>query len=157
WSLGVLVRELEALFGAPGEGRRADLLPALRVQFPDFAAWQRAALSGEALAERLDHWRRRLAGAPEALDLPTDRPRPPVLGTRGWRRRTVFPSALVAALEALGRREGATLFVTLLASFAVLLSRHSGQDDLVIGSPSAGRDRTELEDLIGCFVNTLAL
>jgi amino acid adenylation domain-containing protein len=156
WSLGVLARELEALSDAFARSRPSPL-PDLPVQYADYATWQRGRLTGERLAERIAAWRERLAGAPEILDLPTDRPRPPVLGTRGGRRRDLLPTVRLAEMEAFARREGVTLFMVLLAGYAALLSRLSHQEDLVIGTPVAGRDHSELQGLIGCFVNTLAL
>ncbi|HEV2733485.1 MAG TPA: amino acid adenylation domain-containing protein, partial [Longimicrobiaceae bacterium] len=156
WSLGVLSREVSELYGALSEGR-APSLPGLPVQYADFAAWQRGWLAGAALEAHLAWWRERLAGAPPVLELPTDRPRPPVHGDRGDVLALVLPPGVVAALRALARREGATLFMTLLAGFQALLARWSGQDDVLVGTPVAARDRTELEGLIGFFVNTLVL
>ncbi|MFT3764376.1 MAG: amino acid adenylation domain-containing protein [Minicystis sp.] len=156
WTKGVLYRELAALYEAFRAGRPSPL-PELAIQYADFAAWQRAWLSGETLDRQLSYWKTQLAGAPAALELPTDRPRPPVLGTRGARRRFSLPPALGQALKELSRRENATLFMTLLAAFDVLLARWSGQDDIVIGTPAAGRTRPEIEPLIGFFVNTLVI
>ncbi len=156
WSRGVLLGELAALYGA-ARRREATPLPPLAVQYGDFAVWQRRWLAGEALEVRLAWWRQRLAGAPALLDLPADRPRPPVQRHRGGRRPARLPRELTASLAALGRREGATLFMVLLAGFAALLQRSSGQEDLVVGTPVAGRIVPETEGLIGFFVNTLAL
>jgi amino acid adenylation domain-containing protein len=156
WSLGVLLRELSALQEACAAGRPSPLA-ALPVQVADHAAWQRACLTEEALAPALSYWRAHLAGAPFVLDLPTDHPRPPVQSHRGATHRFLLPQALVEAVEALGRREGVTPYMVLLAAFGALLQRRSGQDDLVVGSVDAGRDRVELEGLIGFFVHTLAL
>ncbi len=156
WSMGILITELSELYRAllaKGSPRLADL----PVQYADFAAWQRSWLSGPELERQLAYWRRSLADAPEALELPTDRPRPAVPTFRGVCRSAVVPAALVAELEALCRREGATPFMGLLAVTAVLLSRYANQDDLVIGSPIANRNRPEVEGLIGFFANTLAL
>ncbi len=163
WSLPVLLRELAALY-------RGDVLPALPVQYADFAAWQRSWLAGEVLAGELAHWRRALAGAPEALELPTDRPRPPVTAgaSRAGQVNFSLPDALAAGLRALSRREGWTLFMALLAAFDALLARHAPQNptdrtdptdrsDLVVGAPIANRNRLEIEGLIGFFTNTLAL
>ncbi|HVS01000.1 MAG TPA: non-ribosomal peptide synthase/polyketide synthase, partial [Thermoanaerobaculia bacterium] len=152
WSIGVLVGELGPLYGAFATGRPSPL-PPLAVQYADYAAWQRQVLSGDHLAAELAWWREQLAGAPEAIELPTARPRPAVLSSRG----AVQTLAFEADLNGLARRHGSTLFMTLLAGFAVLLARHSGQDDLVVGTPVAGRSRPEVEPLIGLFVNTLAL
>ncbi|HEU0300951.1 MAG TPA: amino acid adenylation domain-containing protein, partial [Longimicrobium sp.] len=129
----------------------------LPVQYADFAAWQRAALSGEVLEERLAFWRQALAGAPAVLELPADHPRPAIQTFRGGRASVRLPREVLDALRALGRREGATLFMTVLAAFQALLSRYAGQDDVVVGTPVAGRTRAETEGLIGFFVNTLAL
>jgi amino acid adenylation domain-containing protein len=156
WSMGVLVREIAALYQAHMDGRPADL-PALPVQYADFALWQRRHLAGERLERALGYWTQKLAGAPDALDLPLDRPRPAVQSDRGGEVPVRIPAELTAALSALGRRHGATLFMTLLAGFQVLLARYSRQSDVVVGTPVANRNRAETENLIGFFVNTLAL
>ncbi|MEW5927432.1 MAG: non-ribosomal peptide synthase/polyketide synthase, partial [Gemmatimonadota bacterium] len=156
WSMEVLVRELSALYAAFREGRPSPLAP-LPVQYADFAAWQRAWLEGPALDRQLAWWRERLAGAPPVLELPTDRPRPRVPGEAGGTRWFTLPDETGAALRALSRREGTTLFMTLLAAWQALLGRWAGRDDVVVGAPVAGRDRTEVEGLIGFFVNTLAM
>ena len=156
WSVGVLFRELAALYAAFREGRPSPLAP-LPVQYADFAAWQRTVLNGGAMEAQLAWWRRALDGAPAVLELPTDHPRPAVSGHRGACERTVLPREVSDALHRLGRRRGATLFMTLLAAYQALLSRYAGQDDVVVGSPIAGRTRGETEGLIGFFVNTLAL
>ncbi len=156
WSLGVLTQELSALYASYSMGNPPQL-PELPVQYGDVARWQRACLSGEVLEEQLACWKERLRGAPAALELPADRPRPAVESHRGATLSFLLPRPLSAALSALARREGATLFMTLLAAFQVLLHRYSGQDDLVVGSPIAGRSRVETERLIGLFVNTLVL
>jgi amino acid adenylation domain-containing protein len=173
WSTGVLVRELAHLYAATLRGLRgsgglrgwralrgAELdaaLPPLAVQYADFACWQRDWLQGEVLAAEVDWWRRQLADAPDLLELPADRPRPPVRSNRGGRIAVALPADLAAALAARGRRAGATPFMTLLAVFATLLFRHSGREDMLIGSAIANRNRTEIEPLIGFFVNNLAL
>ena len=156
WSLGVLLRELAAAYEAGLAGRRPRL-PALPVRYGDYASWQREWLQGEVLEEQLAWWREELAGAPRVLELPADRPRPPVQSTRGAAVELSLPAAAVAELTALARREGATPFMVLLAGFAVLLARWSGQDDLLVGTPVAGRNRLPLEPLVGVFVNTLVL
>ena len=156
WSNGILVREVAEVYQAAVEGRAA-ALPELPVQYADFAAWQREAFASGALAAQWAWWRAHLTEAPPPLDLPTDRPRPPVAVSAGSSRSLFWEPDLAAAVEALGRRQGATLFMTLLAGFATLLSRLTGQDDLTVGSPVAGRSRTEIEGLIGFFVNTLVL
>ncbi len=162
WSIGVLARELTALYGAGAAGAagatgRPSPLPELPVQYADFAVWQRQWLQGEVLAEEIAWWRSRLAGAPPVLALPTDRPRPAVQRSRGARLPVRLPAALSAALVRLGRGSGATLFMVLLALFQALMRRYTGSDDLVVGSPVANRQRVEIEDLIGFFVNTLVL
>ncbi len=156
WSMGVLVREVAALYRAALLGSPADL-PPLAVQFRDFAVWQRQWLTGDVLAAQLAWWRERLAGAPALLDLPADRPRPSVQRFRGDRRPLHLPGGLALGVRTLGRQAGATPFMTLLAAFQLLLSRLSGQKDVTVGSPIAGRGRSEVEGLIGFFVNTLAL
>ncbi len=156
WSLGVLFGEMAALYGAFSRGEESPLAP-LPVQYADYAAWQRAWLAGGSLERQLGWWRERLAGAPRVLELPTDRPRPPVQSGRGELHPVALPAGLSDALRALARREGATLFMTLLAGWQALLAKYSGQDDLLVGTPVAGRTRPELEGLIGFFVNTLAL
>ncbi|HVR99264.1 MAG TPA: amino acid adenylation domain-containing protein [Thermoanaerobaculia bacterium] len=156
WSTGVLVRELSELYAAALEGRPARL-PELPVQYADFAHWQRRWLTGRVLEEQLAYWRDRLAGAQAELDLPSDRPRPPVQSSRGASQPLAFRRDLGPALRELSRRQGATLFMTLLAAYQVLLQRYTGRDDLPVGSLIANRNRGELEELIGFFVNTLVM
>jgi amino acid adenylation domain-containing protein len=156
WSMGILRREINALYGAFSRGL-ASPLPELPVQYADYAVWQRRWLSGEVLERELSYWRRRLRGAPAVLDLPLDRPRPAVQSPRGGSRSLCLPEAVMEELRALGRREGATLFMTLLSAWQALLGRVTGQSDIVVGTPVAGRTRLEVEGLIGCFVNTLVL
>jgi amino acid adenylation domain-containing protein len=156
WSMGVLAGEFSALYAARVQGREAHL-PALPVQYPDFAAWQRRWVEGHVLREQEEYWTRTLAGAPTLLELPTDRPRPARVDPAGARIALELDEELTAGLAALSRRNGTTLFITLMAGWAVVLSRLSGQDDVVIGTPAAGRGRREIEGLIGFFVNTLAL
>jgi amino acid adenylation domain-containing protein len=156
WSMGILVREVTALYAALAEGRPSPL-PELSVQYADFAAWQRSWLQGEILDGEVSFWRRQLAGLPPRLELPTDRPRPAVQSFRGASRPVRLPAGLTRQLHALSRREGATLFMVLLAGFQALLARYSRQDDLAVGTPVAGRNRVEIEGLIGFFVNTLVL
>ncbi len=155
WSIGVLIREVAVLYEAFRAGEPSPL-PEPPLQYADYAAWQRGWLRGEVLEAQLAYWTGQLSGIP-TLDIPTDRPRPPAMSHRGGTRSIVVPKALVAELQALGRREGATLYMSLLAGFQVLLHRYSGQTDVAVGSPIAGRTRSELEDLIGFFVNTLVL
>ena len=156
WSIGVAIKELAALYGALVAGR-ADPLPVLEIQYADYAQWQRQWLTGPALQQQLDYWKHHLAGAPALLELPTDRPRPSARSHAGASVDFVVDAPLCADLKALARRHGATLYMVLYSAWAILLSRLSGQDDIVIGSPIAGRQRTELEGLIGFFINTLAL
>ncbi|HEU4562901.1 MAG TPA: amino acid adenylation domain-containing protein, partial [Longimicrobium sp.] len=156
WSIAVLFRELSALYEAYREGRESPL-PELPVQYADYAVWQREQLAGEVLDRQLAYWKERLAGAPELLELPTDRPRPPVQTDRGASVPVGLSPELLERLHALGRSEGTTLYMTLLGAFQVLLGRYAGSDDVVVGSPIAGRTRGEVEGLIGFFVNTLVL
>ena len=156
WSIGVLVREVAALYPAFRAGR-PDPLPALAIQYADYAAWQRDWLRGAELERQLGFWKRYLGGAPALLELPTDRARPARQSYAGASMVKALSAPLSAALRALGQRHGATLFMTLLAGWSVLLSRLSGQRDVVIGTPVANRQRSELEALVGFFVNTLAL
>ncbi|HEY2737543.1 MAG TPA: condensation domain-containing protein, partial [Thermoanaerobaculia bacterium] len=156
WSLGVLVREVAALYPAFSAGLPS-LLPELPVQYADFAAWQRSWLSGEVLAVELAYWRERLAGAGPVLALPVDRPRPAVQSFRGSTRGLSLSPPLAADLLGFSRRQGATLFMTLLAAYQALLARVCGESDVAAGTPIAGRNRLETEGLIGFFVNTLVL
>ena len=156
WSFGIFYRELGALYGAFLEGKPSPL-PELPVQYADFSIWQRAWLQGPVLAEQLAYWRERLAGIPPALEMPVDRLRPAMQSHRGSNSVLVFPAALAARLRELSLKEGTSPFMTLLAAFQLLLSRLSGQEDVVVGAPSAGRSRVEVEGLIGLFLNTLVL
>ena len=156
WSMQVLVREVSALYGAASHGGSV-VLPELPVQYADYAVWQRGWLAGEVLEEQIGFWKERLAGAPQLLEVPTDRPRAPGQGPLAQGHGFALSPELSAGLRALARREGATLFMALLAGWQALLSRYSGQEDLVVGTPIAGRTRRETEGLIGFFVNMLAL
>ncbi|WP_235217099.1 non-ribosomal peptide synthase/polyketide synthase [Archangium violaceum] len=156
WSMGILVREVAALYQAFSSGQPSPL-PELPLQYADYAVWQRQWLQGAALEQQLSFWRQQLSGAPAALELPTDKPRPSVQSQRGALLEVHLPKALSESLKAFCQREGVTPFMALLASFQVLLSRYSGQDDISVGSPIAGRRHSELEGLIGFFVNTLVL
>jgi amino acid adenylation domain-containing protein/non-ribosomal peptide synthase protein (TIGR01720 family) len=156
WSLEVLITELGALYEAYAQGRQTPLNePAL--QYADYALWQRSWLQGDVLDRQLVYWRQQLTGAPAALELPTDRRRPAVPSHRGARRPLQLSKELTEKLRELSRRERATLFMVLLAAYQLVLSRWSGQEDVVVGSPIAGRTHRELEGLVGLFVNTLAL
>ncbi|HEX2092175.1 MAG TPA: amino acid adenylation domain-containing protein, partial [Longimicrobiaceae bacterium] len=156
WSMGVFTRELSVLYAAFRRGE-ADPLPALPVQYGDYAVWQRRWVEGEVLRQQAEYWKRTLSGAPELLELPTDHPRPLRQDHAGGSVSVVLDEALTAGLKVLGQRHGTTLFMTLLAGWAVVLSRLSGQEDVVIGTPTANRGTREIEGLIGFFVNTLAL
>lgn len=155
WSHGVLVRELTALYEALAAGQPSPLAP-LPIQYADFALWQRQWLQGPPLQKRLDYWKRMLKGA-TPVNLPTDYPRPEVQSYRGASYTFVLPSDLSEQLKALSRKEGVTLFMTLLATFQTLLYRYTGQTDVVVGTDIANRMNVETEALIGFFVNLLAL
>ncbi|HEX8361990.1 MAG TPA: condensation domain-containing protein, partial [Longimicrobium sp.] len=156
WSIGVLTHELSALYSAFLRGDE-DPLPPLPVQYADYAAWQRGRVDGEVLQAQADYWKAALAGAPELLELPADRARPAVRDHAGAQLSLELDAELTAKLKALGQRQGTTLFMTLLAGWATVLGRLAGQDDVVIGTPTANRGQKEIEALIGFFVNTLAL
>jgi hypothetical protein len=156
WSMGVLIREVAALYQAFSAGEPSPL-PELGIQYADFAAWQREWLTGEVLDSQLSYWKQQLQGAPAVLELPTDRSRPAVRSYRGARHSFQLSEELSRGLKELSRREGATLFMVLLAAFDVLLSRYTGQDDIVVGTDIANRNRTETEQLIGFFINQLVM
>ncbi|HEX6036994.1 amino acid adenylation domain-containing protein, partial [Longimicrobium sp.] len=155
WSMGVLVRELSAGYAAAREGAPSPLAH-LPVQYADYAVWQREQLAG-ALEGQLEYWRGRLAGAPALTELPLDHPRPPVQSHRGAAEPFRWPAGLLRGLEALGRAEGATLYMVMLGALQVLLSRYGDSDDVLVGSPITGRMRHETEGLMGFFANTLVL
>ncbi|CAG0937718.1 fengycin family lipopeptide synthetase D [Thermoflexales bacterium] len=156
WSIGVLVRELTTLYHAFSTAQPSPL-PELPIQYADYAIWQRQWLSGDTLTQQLAYWQQQFSGELPTLDLPSDRPRPPVQTFHGATYNFQVPLALTQQLLALGQEAGATLFMTLLAAFQTLLYRYTGQTDLIIGTPIANRTRLEIESLIGFFVNTLAL
>ncbi|TRU61739.1 MAG: amino acid adenylation domain-containing protein [Microcystis aeruginosa Ma_QC_C_20070823_S13] len=156
WSIGVLIDELSAYYRSFCTGTKADL-PDLSIQYADFALWQRQWLTNEVLDRQLSYWKQQLTGVPLLHQLPTDRPRPAIQSFRGGTERLQLDSQLTQQLKKLSQESGSTLFMTLLAGFAVLLSRYSQQTDVVIGSPIANRNRTEIEGLIGFFVNSLVL
>lgn len=156
WSMDILVREVAALYEAHRSGVPAQLAE-LPIQYADYAVWQQEYLSGEVLEQQLSYWTKQLAGAPAVLELPSDRPRTPVQSFRGASFSFSCSLELSHALRDLSRRQGVTIYMTLLAAFAVLLSRYTGETDIVIGTPIANRNRVEVEGLIGFFVNTLAL
>lgn len=156
WSKGVMFRELAAFYN--GAVRKEPVsLPELQIQYADFAAWQKNWVKGALLQKQLAYWKRQLEGAPGLLELPTDYPRPAVQGFSGATECYAFPLELTQNLKAFSQREGMTLFMTLLAAFQVLLARYTNQEDIVVGTPIAGRGRAELEPLIGDFVNMLAI
>ncbi|MFC5743201.1 condensation domain-containing protein, partial [Dyella tabacisoli] len=156
WSMGVLVREVSALYASHALGSPLSL-PELPMRYVDFASWQRQWLSGDVLERQLNHWRQQLAGSPELLTLPTDRLRPLVQSQRGTSLPYVIPAELSVKLQALSRKTQSTMFMTLCAAFNVLLARYSGQNDICIGTPIANRNRADIEGMIGFFVNTLVL
>ena len=156
WSIGVLARELAAIYEALWAGNQPPL-PELPVQYADFAIWQRHWLCGEVLETQLAYWKQQLEGAPPLLELPADRPRPPIGTSEGATQSLLLSFELTAALKNLSQREDVTLFMTLLAAFKALLYRYTGRTDLLVGSPIANRNRAEIEGLIGVFVNTLVL
>jgi len=156
WSLGVLIQEFAQAYSAFSTGESLSL-PELPIQYADFAVWQRQWLQGDVLETQLHYWQQQLQHAPPLLELPTDRPRPPVQTFRGAYQSLILPNALMEELKAFSRREDTTLFMTMLAAFKTLLYRYTGQTDLLVGSPIANRNRAEIEHLIGFFVNTLVL
>ncbi|KFX10074.1 condensation domain-containing protein, partial [Pectobacterium betavasculorum] len=156
WSVGVLMRELGTLYQAFSAGD-PDPLPPLEIQYGDYAAWQHRHVQAEVLQAQQRYWVEQLRGIPACLTLPTDRPRPPVQRYAGAHIEARLDRELTDRLKTLSRRHGCTLFMTLLAGWSLLMSRLSGQDEVVIGTPVAGRGRREIESLIGMFVNTQAL
>ena len=156
WSVALLIHELNTVYTALSQDREDPLAP-LAIQYADYAAWQRRQLRDERLSAHIDFWVTTLRGAPVLLELPTDRPRPPIQTYTGASMNLVLPAALTAALRQVSRDHGVTLFMTLLGAWSVLLARLSNQDEVVIGTPVANRQQTEVESLLGFFVNTLAL
>lgn len=156
WSMEILIREAALLYASYAAGLSSPL-PELPIQYSDFAHWQRSWLQGEVLEAELDYWKRQLADAPVALELPTDHPRPIVQTYSGGSQSLTLSAELTASLKDLCRREGVTQFMTLLAVFQTLLHRYTAQSHISIGSPIANRNRGETESLIGFFVNTLVL
>ncbi|HEV2471689.1 MAG TPA: condensation domain-containing protein, partial [Chthonomonadales bacterium] len=156
WSMGILFRELAALYGAFLSGGANPLEP-LPIQYADYAAWQRSGQQAEAHSRSLDYWKERLAGGVPQLQLPFDRPRPPIETHNGAVARKLLPLSVMNAAGELSRASGATMFMTLLAAYQAVLYRFSDQEDFVVGTPVAGRTRTETEGLIGFFINTLPL
>lgn len=156
WSIEVFINELAGLFAAFSSGKPSALAE-LPIQYGDYAAWQRKWLTDEALETQLSFWKKQLGGKLPVLDLPADRPRPPVQTFNGATQQFVLSEELTASLRSLGNKSGATLFFTLLAAFNVLLYRYTGQQDILIGSPITNRNQLDTEDLIGCFVNTIVI
>ncbi|MFC7469566.1 condensation domain-containing protein [Actinomadura keratinilytica] len=155
WSSAVIARDLEALYAARRRGEEPEL-PPLPLRYADFALWQRDRLTGPVADEQIGYWRKRLGGL-EPLELPTDRPRPPVRTTRGATLGFRVPEETTDRITELAADRGATLFMVLVAACQLLLSRHSGQRDIAVGTVSSGRERAELEELVGFFVNTLVV
>ena len=156
WSMNLLVSEVSRMYGAYRRGEEAEI-EELAIQYGDYAEWQQEWLGGEGYEEQMKYWKEKLAGAPALLDLPTDFARPSERTARGATRLLVLPEALIGGLKELAQREGVTLFMLLLAVFDLLLHRYTGQTDIVIGTPVAGRNRIETEKLIGFFLNALIL
>ena len=156
WSMGVLVKEVAALYEAHQHGESSPL-PELEIQYADFAVWQREWLQGEVLEDELSYWKQQLADAPEVLELPMDRPRPRLESFSGAYQSLVLSVDIARRLTEVSQQQGTTLFMTLLAAFQALLYRYTSQTDIVIGTPVANRNRVEIEPLIGFFVNTLVL
>ena len=156
WSWGVLVRELSTSYEAFAEGQ-TPALPELQIQYADFAYWQRQQLQGQVLHAQLGYWKQQLDGHLPLLQLPIDHPRPPVQTFRGANHYVTLSGTLSEALNALSRREGTSLFMTLLSAFKVLLFRHTGLEDIIVGIPIANRTRVEIEALVGLFINTLVM
>ncbi|MBI2230714.1 MAG: amino acid adenylation domain-containing protein, partial [Deltaproteobacteria bacterium] len=155
WSMGVMHHELAVLYQAFSNSQPS-ALPDLPIQYADYAVWQREWLKGEELERQISYWKKQLEGI-SPLQLPTDRPRPPLQTHRGAWQSLSLSQELTEKLKSLSRKEGVTLYMTLLAAFQTLLHRYSGQEDIVVGSPIAGRNRSEIEGMVGFFVNTLAL
>lgn len=158
WSMNLLRRELGIFYLAhTHKQENAIALPELPIQYIDFAYWQRERFAGEVLQQQLSYWKQQLDGAPPLLALPTDHPRPTIQTFNGAKQSQHLSQTLIETLKTLSQREGVTLFMTLLAAFKVLLSRYTGTQDIVVGSPVAGRNRNEVESLIGFFINTVVL
>jgi hypothetical protein len=156
WSFGILTEEVSRLYASYGEGRPSDL-PELEIQYGDYVLWEREWLSGEVLETRLKYWRERLEGAQVQLQLPQQRPRPAVPSFRGARQPVRLTAEMAERARQFSRREGTTLFMTMLSGFLALLHQYTGQEDLVVGSVIANRERAEVEKLIGFLANTLVL
>src|SRR5690242_11945727 len=156
WSIRVLVNELAALYNSFSTGAPSTL-PNLHIQYADYAQWQRSWLTGEVFEAQFDYWKKRLDGAPAILEVPTDRPRPAIQSSRGSLEHFIVAEDVVRGLRELAKQEGATMFMVLLTAFQTLLHRYARQDVIIVGTPIAGRNRQELEGLIGFFINTLVM
>ncbi|HET9913457.1 MAG TPA: amino acid adenylation domain-containing protein [Anaerolineales bacterium] len=156
WSIGVFIQELKVLYEAFSSGKTSPL-PEMPIQYADFAQWQQELLQGEVLEQQLAYWKKQLAPPLPVLDLPTDHPRPKIQTFNGAQQSSTLPESFSQRLRELSRQEGCTTFMVLLAAFNVLLARLTGQSDVIVGSPIAGRNREELENLIGFFINTVVL
>jgi amino acid adenylation domain-containing protein/FkbH-like protein/non-ribosomal peptide synthase protein (TIGR01720 family)/FkbM family methyltransferase len=156
WSMGVFIKELSSLYQGFLVGDSSPL-PELPIQYADFTIWQRQWLQGKALQTSINYWKQQLAAAPPLLELPTDRPRPSVQTFQGWCFSFQLDAKLTASLKQLSHKSGTTLFMTLMAAYATLLFRYSGQSDILLGTPIASRNRQDIEGLIGFFVNTLVM
>ena len=157
WSFGVFERELATLYNAFVEGAVSSPLPDPPLQYVDFSAWQKESLPVQVLQKQIDYWKQTLSGPLTPLELPTDKPRPAVQTYHGSFVGRKLSQSLTDSLKTLSQREGVTLFATLLAAFRVLLQRYTGQDDILVGAPVAGRNRAEMEGLLGFFVNTMVV
>jgi amino acid adenylation domain-containing protein len=156
WSMGVLVKEVVALYGAYSRDEESPL-EELSIQYADYAAWQRGWLKGEVLQQQLSYWKRQVGGTLPVLNLPSDRPRPPIQSYRGAQRSMSIDKELADGLRALCRREGVTLYMLLLAAFKTLLARYTEQDDILVGTVVANRTRAEVENMLGMFINMLTM
>ncbi|OLC94176.1 MAG: hypothetical protein AUH86_15135 [Acidobacteria bacterium 13_1_40CM_4_58_4] len=156
WSIGVFVRELSVIYKAFLKGDPSPL-PELPIQYTDFAVWQRQRMEGEVFHAQLDYWKAKLSGSLPVLELPSDRPRPATQTYNGENFFSTLSKRLTNSLKVLSQQEGVTLFVTLLAAFLILLLRYTGEDDIVVGTPIANRDQSEIEGLIGFFLNMLPM
>ena len=154
WSMGVFIAEIAQIYKAFIKGQTSPL-PELQIQYADFSQWQRTRMQGKAYQEQLAYWTQKLGDSPSILELPSDHPRPAISTNQGATLCQTYPKALADRLHHLSQRSGVTLFMTLLAAFQLLLQRYSNQDDICVGSPIANRSRTEVEALIGLFINTL--
>ena len=155
WSMGILANEITTLYRA-FYLKQPSPLPELEIQYADFSFWQQEYLQGDVLKEQLDYWKKQLSNPP-ILELPTDKPRPKIWTNEGASFTVIIPGELLNGIKQVGYREGATLFMTLMAAFKILLARYSGQDDITVGTPIANRTLKETEPLIGIFINTLVL